>query len=106
MNISLYQPKKDQCDTCYAYKAGNLPEEEWQLHCQRKNNARNARQVDKEACAQEGSTTLVFTMELEALLLCSKLEASALLYETKLGVHNCTLFNMTDHMQRHVLCLA
>ena len=97
MNISLYQPKKDQCDTCCAYKAGNLPEEEWQLHCQRKNNARNAKQVDKEACAQQGSATLVFTMDLEALLLCPKLEAYALFYKTKLGVHNFTLFNMADH---------
>ena len=36
-------------------------------------------------------------MDLEALLLCPKLEASALFYKTKLGVHNFTLFNMAEH---------
>ena len=32
LNLSLYQPKKDQCDTCCSYEAGNMDEETYQEH--------------------------------------------------------------------------
>ena len=31
-NISFFVPKKDQCDTCVAYAAGNIPEDEYNDH--------------------------------------------------------------------------
>lgn len=101
MNLSLYAPRKDQCDTCCSYKAGNISQEEWENHRKRKDAARQAKQNDKESYCKEGSKTLVATMDLQALLLCPRLEASALFYKTKLGVHNFTVYNLSDHS---VLC--
>ncbi|XP_016112975.1 uncharacterized protein [Sinocyclocheilus grahami] len=31
-NLSLNHPKKDQCNTCCSIKTGNLPDNEWQVH--------------------------------------------------------------------------
>lgn len=31
-NLALYHPRKDQCNTCCSFKTGNLPENEWQIH--------------------------------------------------------------------------
>ncbi|CAH1957183.1 unnamed protein product [Acanthoscelides obtectus] len=39
-NLSIYVPKKDLCDTCVAYDAKNLPEEEYDLHQVIKKEAR------------------------------------------------------------------
>ena len=40
MNMSLYKPKKDQCDTCCQYKEGNLAREAYDKHIELKNQAR------------------------------------------------------------------
>ena len=101
MNLSLYHPRKDQCDTCCSYKAGNLPEEKWATHRRRKDSARDAKQKDKEMGMSAQSKTLVVTVDLQALLLCPRLEASALFYKTKLGVDNFTIYNMNNS---DVLC--
>lgn len=37
--LALYAPKKDQCNVCFAFKYGNVSEEEHQAHIQRKENA-------------------------------------------------------------------
>lgn len=37
MNLSKFVPKKDQCDTCYAFKAGNVSQEEYDKHINEKN---------------------------------------------------------------------
>lgn len=36
MNLSLYAPKKDQCDTCSQYSAGSLPQFDDDAHQERK----------------------------------------------------------------------
>ena len=41
MNVSLFSPKKDQCDTCASHKAGNVTEEEFAAHLRRKEEARD-----------------------------------------------------------------
>lgn len=93
MNLSLFHPKKDQCDTCCAFKAGNLDAATWEEHCIKKDSARAMKQKDKE---EAGEKTLV-CMDLQGLLLCPRLQASALYYKTKLSVHNFTIFDMKSH---------
>ena len=39
-NLGLYYPKKDQCDLCVSYKAGNVDEQVFNSHISRKDRAR------------------------------------------------------------------
>jgi len=39
MNLGLFMPKKDQCDKCSAYKVGNLPQQDYDEHILRKEEA-------------------------------------------------------------------
>ena len=39
-NLAIYKPRKDQCDTCTAYNAGNVDENEYQEHMKKKEEAR------------------------------------------------------------------
>ncbi|XP_062387011.1 uncharacterized protein LOC134076007 [Sardina pilchardus] len=94
LNLGLYHPKKDQCDTCCAFKTGNLPDDEWQHHLLKKEEARAEKMSDK---SKTNSNIMVICMDLQALLLCPKLKASALYYKTKLAVHNFTVYNMLTH---------
>lgn len=48
MNLSLYTPKKDQCDKCCEYECGNITEDVYRQHMQRKEDARQAKAEDKE----------------------------------------------------------
>lgn len=91
-NISIFQPKKDECDLCCAHKVGNISEEDYQMHISRKNLARNEKSQDKER-AKKGEIH-VFTADLQAVKLCPHLKASALYFKTKLAVHNFTVYNL------------
>ncbi|KAJ4426351.1 hypothetical protein ANN_27165, partial [Periplaneta americana] len=75
-NLSLFSPKKERCDLCCAYKAGNITQEEYSQHILRKDQARKEKETDK-----NGSTKLC-TMDLQAFLLSSFLKSSALYYKT------------------------
>lgn len=94
MNLSLFQPKKDQCDVCVAFSAKNLSEEEYNNHIKKKEEARKEKEIDK---TKTDVKTAVFTMDLEAVLLSPNLNASALYYRTKLKVHNFTIYNIKTH---------
>lgn len=96
LNLALYHPKKDQCDTCCSYKAGNVPEDVWQTHCLKKEEARKDKEEDKQK-GKQNEKLMVVCMDLQALLLCPKLKASAVYYKTKLAVHNFTVYNMVNH---------
>ncbi|XP_049318931.1 uncharacterized protein LOC125780591 isoform X1 [Astyanax mexicanus] len=94
LNLSLFHPKKDQCNTCCSYKVGNIDAGTWEEHCRKKESARVSKQEDKNNATEK---TMVVCMDLQGLLLCPKLQASALYYKTKLGVHNFTMYNMATH---------
>ncbi len=47
--------------------------------------------------SKASNNIMVVCMDLQALLLCPKLKASALYYKTKLAVHNFTVYNMLTH---------
>ncbi|KAL1005027.1 hypothetical protein UPYG_G00053610 [Umbra pygmaea] len=93
-NLSLYHPKKDQCDTCWSFKAGNLPDIEWEEHLRKKEEACAAKVQDKN---DANDKTMVVCMDLQALLLCPRLNTSALYYKSKLIVHNFTIYDMSTH---------
>ncbi|KAL7373856.1 hypothetical protein ABVT39_016135 [Epinephelus coioides] len=71
-------------------EAGNINADTWEEHCLKK----DMKQQDKE---EAGEKTLLVCMDLQGLLLCPKLQASALYYKTKLSIHNFTIFDMVSH---------
>ena len=91
LNFSVFVPRKDQCDVCTSAKHGNTDGDTLEKHIRAKDLARTAKTQDKERASGELS---VWTMDLQAVLLCPKTKTSAMYYRTKLQVHNFTLFNL------------
>ena len=79
-NLSFFKPKKDQCDTCCGYKAGNVDEQTYAEHIRKKHEATAAKEADKQNADELRHNVL--TMDLQSLLLCPKLQASSLFYKT------------------------
>lgn len=94
MNLSLFSPKKDQCDLCCGFEVGNVPLETYNQHQERKNAAREKGR-DKTS-AIENSSIKVITMDVQSVLLAPKLQASALYYKTKLACHNFTVYDLAS----------
>ena len=46
-NFAIYKSKKDRCDTCTAYNAGNIDENEYQEHIKKKKRS-HARKEKRE----------------------------------------------------------
>lgn len=90
-NLSLYIPKKDQCEICAEHEAGNLDDTKFQQHQIRKREARNEKQIDKE------SNNLVYTVDVQAVLLSPLSNVSANYFRTKLITHNYTIFDLKTH---------
>lgn len=98
LKLSLYQPKKDCCDTCVGKEHGHITAEEYNEHISQKNRARLEKDKDKQkAIAGEAH---VFVWDVQAVKLAPSNNASALYYKTKLKVHNFSIFNLcsTDCM--------
>ncbi len=102
LNLGLYHPKKDQCNICCAFKTGNLPDDEWQHHLLQKEEARAEKLSDK---SKASNNIMVVCMDLQALLLCPKLKASALVLQNKACSSQFYLVQHAD-TQCHMLCLA
>ncbi|CAB3224987.1 unnamed protein product [Arctia plantaginis] len=98
-NLSLFHPKKDQCDVCCSHKTGNITDEEYAHHVLKKDRARKEKDTDK-GIAQSGACH-VFTQDVESVKLAPYLQASAIYYKTKLCVHNFTLYNLAT---KEVMC--
>lgn len=94
MNIGLFQPRKDQCDICCSFEAGNLSTEEWNAHRQRKEMAQAEKARDKQTAIEGKEKLKVLTMDMQRVLLSPCLQASAMYYKTKLAVHNFTVFDL------------
>lgn len=87
--ISIFKPRKDQCDVCTAKKEGNISEEQYTLHIEKKNEAYNAH---IEARALSSSEVLVLTVDVQSVLLCPKMLVSVQYYKQKLQVHNQSIY--------------
>lgn len=80
MNVSIYRPKKDKCETCLGHEMGHISDTIFQHHQKMKTEARDAKNFDKE------HGKFVYTMDVEAVLLCPKSNASSMYYKTKFDV--------------------
>lgn len=92
-NLSLFTPKKDQCDMCIEHEHGNIDEETWNQHITNKNQIRLEKQNDIER-ANRGEIILL-TMDLQAVKVSPYLNATAIYFKTKLCSHNFTVYNIT-----------
>ncbi|XP_066970858.1 uncharacterized protein [Macrobrachium rosenbergii] len=88
-NLSV--PRKDWCDICESFKFGNISKDEYDRHIKVKDEARREKTLDKDSASASKS---VWTMDLQAVLLCPKTMASTMNYKTKLQVHNFTLYDL------------
>ena len=95
LKMSVFMPRKDQCDTCIAAKMGNITVEEHQTHLALKDDARKQKDQDKERELMDESVS-VWTMDTQSVLLCPQSKASALYYKTKLQLHNFAMYNMCN----------
>lgn len=93
-NISIYHPKKDQCDTCCAYQTKNI-DYIMNDHIKDKDRSRYEKQKDKERAIN--NEVKIYTMDLQAVKIYPSLKASALYYKCKLCVHNFTMYNLSSH---------
>ena len=100
-NFEIFHPRKDQCDTCVSFKHGNIPEDVYSQHRSDKERAQEEKARDKAEASLSDGDTVVFTMDLQSVLLSPSLKASALYYRTKLCVHNFTIFNCVT---KDVMC--
>lgn len=89
--FSVFTPRKDQCDVCIGAKHGNVDQDILNVHIIAKNEARAEKGKDKEEANNKVS---VWTMDVQAVLICPKTKASTMYYKTKLQVHNYTCFNL------------
>ena len=85
--LSVFTPRKDQCDLCVSAKQGNTDQDALEVHIKAKNEAWAEKASDKEKSSDKVS---VWTVDVQAVLICSKTQASAMYYKTKLQVHNFT----------------
>lgn len=86
--LSLFRPRKDQCDVCISHKSGNITDDEYSAHIDKKNRARREKEYDKENASN------IFTVDMQSVLLCPMLKASSIYYKKKLVVHNYTIYNL------------
>jgi len=73
LNISVFHPRKDQCDVCVGHKNGLINLDEWNEHIVQKDLARSAKEAD---CLIDPKH-VVITVDLQAVLLCPKSLSSA-----------------------------
>ena len=86
--MSLYRPKKNHCDTYRSHKLNHIDDATYNDHIKKKEDAKKEKDKDK----IEGD--LVFTVDLQSLVLSPKLDASVLYYRSKLSVHNFTIYDL------------
>ena len=75
---------------CTRFSVGNLSQEEYYIHQQKKEDARKEKNKDRE------EETHVYTVDLQAVLMAPKSQVSSLYYRTKLQVHNLVFYNLNN----------
>lgn len=88
-NIGIHSPRKDQCDICLGHDYGTTDDNIYKKYITLKTEGRNKKNQLK---ASANENCLVVTMDLQSVLLSPKTLASAMYYETKLQVHNFSIY--------------
>ena len=91
-NYSLFKRKKDPCNVCLGYKEGNIGEEMYVEHIQRKEDGLELKERDK--CSSDNISKFVITADTEALLLAPLSDANVMFSHSKLNLHNFTFFDL------------
>lgn len=92
-NLSFFKPKKDQCLTCANYlkeKSADI-EENYQCHIRRRNEANNAKKLDKERAMTDDCFVSV-TFDLQSVLQIPSSDVSLMYYSRKLYAYNLTIY--------------
>lgn len=92
MNIGIFSPRKDQCDLCVQFEAGNLEQDTWEKHRRNKERAQQEKNNDKQMAHL--SECYVICIDLQAVKTCPSLQASSLYFKSKLCCHNFTAFDL------------
>lgn len=90
-NISFWQPKKDQCEDCTAFKNAedkSLLQEKYDLHLIEKSLARSEKERDKQNINDD---LVVCVYDLQAVMPCPQGEVSSFYYISKLNLLNFTI---------------
>lgn len=95
MKLSLFSPKKDQCNICVSYSAGNVTDLEYRRHIELKEKARLEKGEDKKKA--ETGEQYAFVMDVQAVKLCPLNNANKFYFKTKLKMHNFTIYNLSSH---------
>ncbi|KAG4074406.1 hypothetical protein HA402_000385 [Bradysia odoriphaga] len=101
MNVALFKPRKDQCDTCVGFK---VSEAKYALHVERQKRAKAEKEFDKEAALNFGRH--VFTGDTQAVKLSPDINATAIYYKTRLqGDLSSSSFVscIISHFEKHCL---
>lgn len=100
-NISIWQPRKDQCDMCVGFAQGNISLEDYTRHRASKDQARGAKEEDIERASQSSGKLVVLTVDVQAVQGVPATNASCLYFKTKLNLHNYTVYN---ECSKEVMC--
>ncbi len=100
LNLAFHQPKKDQCDVCVAYKNTPNPTgkqaEEHQIHLDMKKRARDYKNEIKQMAKDDKDKKITAgCFDLQQVLQCPNGKASDFYYKRKLGVYNCSVYDLT-----------
>ena len=97
-NLSFFTPKKDQCDTCFAYANSSESvrsenENEFHAHIERKEKARQMKNEMK-CRAQQDMTMTAACFDLQQVLPSPHGQISVYYYKRKLSTYNFTCYNL------------
>ncbi|KAF6209679.1 hypothetical protein GE061_015428 [Apolygus lucorum] len=94
-NVSIFTPRKDQCDECFQFRMNSLSQEKHDFHIKLKNRAREEKENDK-LLAKEKKIHLL-CVDVMAVQMLPNIEASIAYYKMKLAIHNYTLYNLENN---------
>lgn len=111
-NLRFHLPSKDTCDTCKKYEmkkkvsngAVNAEDEDAHIsHLRRKEQARKAKEKDKESANKE---KVCAAMDLEQVLTVPKLSVGSAYYLRKLSLYNLTFYNLkiNEGLKVYAIC--
>lgn len=97
-NLGFHTPRKDQCRVCVAFNNDAYPTEgtktNYETHLKLKDNARDAKRLDKEVAATN-NTIVSCNFDLQQVLLCpADPKNNALFYKRRLATYNFTIYNV------------
>ena len=93
MDLRLFKLKQDQWDICCGYDAGTVTYSDYNEHIKQRDEARASKEADKNRAMTDKNIKIVI-VDLQSLLVCPKLNASAIDYKMKLSCHNYTVYDL------------